>query len=210
MHMSSQLLHERIEKLADQRATRLAQNIVHTSGQLLSFVKEFLANAAADHGLVMRIGPVNVAQVAASAAHRYDETARRKNLQIHTDFPARDAIVLADASALDQIVDNLLSNAFKFSPPGKNIHVSVRTTPAYIECTVRDEGPGFTAEDKARMFHRYARLSARPTAGEPSTGLGLSIVRKLVQSMKGELECESVPEQGATFRLRLPRPPAPN
>jgi two-component system sensor histidine kinase/response regulator len=60
-----------------------------------------------------------------------------------------------------------------------------------------------------RMFRRYVRLSARPTGGEPSTGLGLSIVRKLVRAMKGELECESVPEQGATFRLRLPRPATP-
>jgi two-component system sensor histidine kinase/response regulator len=56
------------------------------------------------------------------------------------------------------------------------------------------------------MFRRYGRLSARPTGGEPSTGLGLSIVRKLVLGMGGELLCESVPEQGATFTIRLPRP----
>ena len=71
---------------------------------------------------------------------------------------------------------------------------------------IRDEGPGFTAEDKARMFRRYGRLSARPTGGEPSTGLGLSIVRKLVQAMNGELSCESSPGQGAAFTIRLPRP----
>ncbi len=71
---------------------------------------------------------------------------------------------------------------------------------------VRDEGPGFTVEDKARMFRRYGRLSARPTGGEPSTGLGLSIVRKLVLGMNGELSCESNPGQGAAFTIRLPRP----
>ena len=76
------------------------------------------------------------------------------------------------------------------------------------ECVVRDEGPGFTAEDKARMFRRYGRLSARPTGGEPSTGLGLSIVRKLVLAMSGELRCESNPGQGAVFTVRLPKPPA--
>jgi two-component system, sensor histidine kinase and response regulator len=70
---------------------------------------------------------------------------------------------------------------------------------------VRDEGPGFSAEDKARMFRRYGRLSARPTGGEPSTGLGLSIVRKLVQGMGGELLCESAAGNGATFIVRLPR-----
>jgi two-component system sensor histidine kinase/response regulator len=56
------------------------------------------------------------------------------------------------------------------------------------------------------MFRRYGRLSARPTGGEPSTGLGLSIVRKLVQAMGGELLCESSPGQGAAFTMRLPRP----
>ncbi len=77
----------------------------------------------------------------------------------------------------------------------------------HVECQIKDEGPGFTAEDKARMFHRYARLSARPTGGEPSTGLGLSIAKKLVHAMNGDLICESTPGQGATFILRFPISP---
>jgi two-component system sensor histidine kinase/response regulator len=208
MNMSAQLLHERIEALPDQRAARLSENILHTSGQLLAFVKEFLANSAADHGITLNPTPVNLAHVGASAVHRYQEAARRKRLRIQTEFPTQDNMVLADASALDQVVDNLLSNALKFSPPDKQIFISIRPTSGYIECVVRDEGPGFTSDDKERMFRRYVRLSARPTAGEPSTGLGLSIVRKLVGAMKGELDCDSVPGQGAAFRLRLPRPTA--
>lgn len=207
MHMSAQLLHGRIESLPDQRAARLSENIMHTSAQLLGFVKEFLANAAADHGIALDPAPNNLVQVAASAAHRYGEAARRKQLKIETDFSSQDALVLADATALDQVVDNLLSNAVKFSPPGKRIFVSVKPAQNHVECVVRDEGPGFSSEDMERMFRRYMRLSARPTGGEPSTGLGLSIVRKLVRAMKGELECESAPGEGATFRLRLPRPP---
>jgi len=114
--------------------------------------------------------------------------------------------VQADAAALNQVLDNLLSNAVKFSPPGKQIRVTVREPGArYVECQVQDEGPGFTLEDKARMFRRYGRLSARPTGGEPSTGLGLSIVKKLVLAMHGELACESVAGTGTTFAFRLPR-----
>ncbi len=104
------------------------------------------------------------------------------------------------------MLDNLVSNALKFSPPGKNIFLSVREANHHAECLVRDEGPGFTAEDKARMFRRYGRLSARPTGGEPSTGLGLSIVRKLALGMGGELLCESDPGRGAAFTVRLPKP----
>jgi two-component system sensor histidine kinase/response regulator len=74
-----------------------------------------------------------------------------------------------------------------------------------VECQVEDEGPGFSESDKTRMFRRYGRLSARPTGGEPSTGLGLSIVKKLVLAMQGELACQSAPGAGATFAFRLPR-----
>jgi two-component system sensor histidine kinase/response regulator len=81
----------------------------------------------------------------------------------------------------------------------------VTAGPTLVECRIQDQGPGFTEEDKVRMFRRYVRLSARPTGGEPSTGLGLSIVRKLVRAMNGELICESVSGEGATFIVRLPR-----
>ncbi len=111
--------------------------------------------------------------------------------------------MLADVFALDQILDNLISNALKFSSPDKQIFVSVRAIKTQAECVIRDEGPGFTAEDKGRMFRRYGRLSARPTGGEPSTGLGLSIVRKLVLAMGGELECDSNPGQGTAFTIRF-------
>jgi len=101
---------------------------------------------------------------------------------------------------------NLVSNALKFSPPGKTVFLTIRQMNHVAECSVRDEGPGFTAEDKARMFRRYGRLSARPTGGEPSTGLGLSIARKLVLGMGGELTCDSTPGRGAAFTVRLPQP----
>jgi two-component system sensor histidine kinase/response regulator len=123
-----------------------------------------------------------------------------------TNLSVEGTTVLADASALDQVLDNLLSNAVKFSSPGTSIIVSVTSTAACAECRIQDHGPGFTADDKPKMFRRYVRLSARPTAGEPSTGLGLSIVRKLVKAMNGELICDSVPGQGTTFTVRLPRP----
>ena len=123
--------------------------------------------------------------------------------------PAPDSngvLVQADAAALNQVLDNLLSNAIKFSPPGKQIRVTVCSPGArYVECQVQDEGPGFNENDKTRMFRRYGRLSARPTGGEPSTGLGLSIVKKLVLAMHGELACESTQGGGATFAFRLPR-----
>lgn len=206
MNMSAVLLCEQIEQIQNERLTRLSENILYSSAQMLSFVKEFLANTASDSAFVVQPGVVNFAEMAGNVARQYQEAAAGKSLKIQTFFPLEDTTVIADVSALNQVLDNLLSNAVKFSPPDRKIHVSVILADGHVECAIKDEGPGFTPEDKTKMFKRYGRLSARPTAGEPSTGLGLSIVRKLVLAMNGELSCQSEPGQGATFTIKLPRP----
>ncbi len=209
IQMSAQLLRDRVARLdeADARPAQLAENIAHSSGQLLGFVKEFLANSAAEHGLAFKPEAVNLCDAVTRAGQDYPEAATRKKIEIRTSSPSDEVMALADSRALSQILDNLLSNALKFSPQGRRIEVVVRRYGDFAECVVRDQGPGFTAEDRARMFRRYGRLSARPTNGEPSTGLGLSILIKLVHAMNGELTCESVSGEGATFIVRLPEHP---
>jgi len=208
MNMSAQLLHEQIMHCQDGRMIQLAENLLHTSAQSLAFVKGYLANAASDQGFVPKLDVANLADAASRIVWQHQEAAQRKRIQILTDFAAGNAEVVADLSALDQVLDNLISNALKFSPPGRKVFVSVRGASGCVECVIRDEGPGFSEADRAKMFRRYGRLSARPTAGEPSTGLGLSIARKLVELMEGELKCESQAGKGAAFTVRLPRPTA--
>ena len=206
MQLSADLLRDRKPSLDEADITRLCENISRSGGQLLAFVKEFLANAAADRSLTPKLEAVNLTGTAAQSVEDFLETARRKDLNLRVARADQNIIVRADRSALLHVLDNLLSNAIKFSPPKKEIVVTVRLKENFGECSIQDQGPGFTAEDKARMFRRYARLSARPTGSEPSTGLGLSIVRKLVGAMEGELICESVPGAGANFIVRLPQP----
>lgn len=206
MNVSAGLLQRQVARSGDDRAKQLAENILRSSGQSLAFVKEFLANAAADHGFSFNSAPVNLTEIAAATVREFEEAAQQKGILIETDFPPTPVEALADTSALDQVLDNLISNAIKFSTPGKRVFLSVRLADLHAECLVRDEGPGFSASDKTRMFRRYGRLSARPTGGEPSTGLGLSIVRKLVLGMGGELSCESEEGKGAVFTVRLRRP----
>ncbi|MGH7940523.1 MAG: ATP-binding protein, partial [Limisphaerales bacterium] len=205
LNMTAKLLCERVRGLHDERIQRLADNTFYTSGQLLAFVKDFLANAAAEHQFDPQLTTVDVADTAIGVIRIYEDRLRHKQIQVKTEFPDETLIARADAHALEQILGNLLSNAVKFSPNGKTIHVNVRPNGHWVEFSMRDEGPGFTEADKARMFRRYGRLSARPTGGETSTGLGLSIVRKLVLAMHGEITCESAPGQGATFTIRLPK-----
>lgn len=205
MQMSAQVLCQRAEQLEDPKLLLMAENISFSSGQMLAFVKRFLANALADHGLKIQLESVDLAVAASRAIQEHHFLAKRKQITMKTVWPESDTFVQADPVALDQVIDNLLSNAIKFSPPEKQVSVSVLARDGHCELRIQDEGPGFTAEDKAGMFRRYARLSARPTGGEPSTGLGLSIVQKLVRAIHGEVICESAPGHGATFTLRLPR-----
>jgi two-component system sensor histidine kinase/response regulator len=210
MDMSAQLLRDRTEAMADPKLRLMAENISHSSSQMLAFVKEFLANASSDHGLSVKPESISLKDAASRAIEQHQEPARRKQLVFDAVFQGNGALVRADPAALNQVLDNLLSNAIKFSPAGKHIRISVcEPGPRFVECQIQDEGPGFTEEDKTRMFRRYGRLSARPTAGEPSTGLGLSIVKKLVAAMHGELVCESTAGQGATLAFRLPLAPYP-
>ncbi len=204
MQMSVRLLYDRSKAKGDEKMERMAENILISTDQMFSFVKEFLANAAADRGLPLNKERVSLDQEAATAVRQHGEAAARKNITLVKEGPG-DVMVTADRNGLHQVLDNLISNALKFSPTGKTVKVTVERTPAGGGiCRVEDQGPGFTAEDRKHMFLRYRRLSARPTAGEPSTGLGLSIVKRLMQDMGGELSCESEPGRGATFTVRLP------
>ena len=204
MDMSAQILRDSTSELVDPKLRLMAENISHSSSQMLAFVKEFLANASADHGLNIKTEPISLADAVSRAAQQYQEAAKRKDLAIQMALDTSGTLVLADRAALNQVLDNLLSNAIKFSQTGKQILVTVQPGVSCVECRVQDQGPGFTEADHVRMFRRYARLSARPTGGEPSTGLGLSIVKKLVQAMRGELICGQTPGGGATFTFRLP------
>ncbi len=103
------------------------------------------------------------------------------------------------------MLDNLVSNAVKFSPLGRPISIAVRQSADYVECGFRTMAMVFTPDDKQRMFRRFGQLSARATGGESSAGLGLSIVKKLIEAMSGELRCESDFGSGAMFSVRLPR-----
>ena len=103
-----------------------------------------------------------------------------------------------------QVLENLVSNAVKYSPPGKNIFVRLKRHAEAVRVEVQDEGPGLSAEDQKKLFGKFARLSAKPTGGEHSTGLGLSIVKKMVEAMNGRVWCESELGRGATFIVEFP------
>jgi two-component system sensor histidine kinase/response regulator len=210
MQMSAQVLHKRAVTMGEPRLELMSGNILHATNQMFSFVREFLANSSAERGMEIKLEPVALHEIAAEGVRHYAEAAQRKEIMLHFESAAEENLfVCADRAALDQVLDNLISNAIKFSAPAKNVWVTVAPTEGGAECRVQDEGPGFTEEDKALIYGRYRRLSAAPTGNEPSTGLGLSIVKKLMEAMGARLRFESVPGQGTTFILQFSAAVAP-
>lgn len=112
--------------------------------------------------------------------------------------------ILADPNHLRQILDNLLSNASKFSPHGAVLRVRVVPGPATTRLDVIDQGPGVLESERGNLFRRFSKLSARPTGGESSSGLGLSIVKHLVDANHGRIWVENQPGGGCAFCLEVP------
>ncbi|NJM24816.1 MAG: tetratricopeptide repeat protein [Bacteroidia bacterium] len=150
---------------------------------------------------------VDLKEFIEECATEFHPQAKHKGITLHVktdEVRADNKKVLTNKDYLHRIVDNLVSNAIKFSPQGKNVYVETKKNGQTFSISVRDEGPGMTDEDKKHLFKKFQRLSAKPTGGELSTGLGLAIVKQLVTQLDGNITVESVPSKGAAFEVVLP------
>ena len=145
----------------------------------------------------------NPDQVIHSVTGRLRPTAEAKSIALQVDMDEA-AALLVSPWVLEQVVENLTSNSIKFGPPDSNVHIWFTPSERIGHIHIRDEGPGFTVADRHRMFKRYSRLSASPTANETSTGLGLSIVKRLLDQHGGSIELLSPEGSGAEFRISFP------
>lgn len=137
----------------------------------------------------------------AEQAHQLAARAKDLNFSISCD----DSVIKGDLTACRQIFTNLVSNAVKFSPEKGTVSLDVhKTGDGYIQLSVRDEGPGISAEDQKKLFKPFTRLSTTTASLEHSVGLGLSIVKLMAEGMGGSAHCESTVGQGTTFVVLLP------
>ena len=109
-----------------------------------------------------------------------------------------------DASWLSRVIDNLISNAVKYSPAATTVIVRSECQKQHWIITVQDQGLGFTEEDKKKVFQKFKKLSARPTGGESSNGLGLSIAKMLIERLGGTISLQSEKNKGSEFKIELP------
>jgi len=137
---------------------------------------------------------------------RHGQTpAREKGLHLVGDIQP-DIKIAGNKARLQEAFGHYVSNAIKYSPPGTTVQVRLAPVSGkMIEFGVKDEGPGLTDSDKAKAFGKFQKLSAKPTGGEFSAGLGLFLTKAIIELHKGTVGCESKPGHGAYFWARLPR-----
>lgn len=171
---------------------------------MLSLISDLLDMASLEAGsLRIQRARVDFTKVVCDAVQDKLDAATRKDQRIIFRFDDG-CHIEGDPVRLHQIVENLLSNAIKYSPLGKRIWISLERAEQRALLVVRDEGPGFTEEDKTSVFDFFQRLSAKPTGGEVSTGVGLFIVKYLADMHSGTVTLDSTAGSGATFTVDLP------
>jgi two-component system sensor histidine kinase/response regulator len=176
-----------------------------TTTRMMEMVQNLLdANRIERGEMQLNLAPTDLGPALNSAIETQRPRATAKQQTIHLESEPAPAMVLVDPSVIVQVLENLVSNAVKYSLPGKEIFVRLKKHTQGVRVEVQDQGPGLSEQDQKKLFGKFARLSAKPTGGEHSTGLGLSIVKRMVEAMNGKVWCESELGKGATFLVEFP------
>ena len=185
--------------------TAQVEHIRDATKRLTSMVDHLISDAMADaFDISIRREPVDIAGLVSEVADANQPLAVNKQQTIAVSAPPN-FVTMCDADRMREAIDNLISNAIKYSPVGGKIVVLVTHEQDNTIIRVADEGAGLSPEDLGRLFGRFQRLSAKPTAGESSTGLGLSIVKRIIDMHGGQVTADSAgPGQGSTFTVILP------
>jgi two-component system sensor histidine kinase/response regulator len=180
---------------------------IHTaSQQMLDLVNELLDVATIESGeMKLSLEPNNLAEIINKSVYLANIEAEKKKTVITFDGRRPAILVKLDAAKIKQVIDNLLSNAVKYSPPGSQITVDLTANDSGCSFAVRDQGPGIPDNERDKLFKDFGRLSARPTGGEKSVGLGLAICLKIVEAHGGTITAENLPApaRGCEFRVIL-------
>lgn len=203
----AQLLKHYKESFSEVEIKEFVEGVENNVKQMLDLIENLLdVNRLETGRMTFSLGAIDLGVCTFEALYRYRLDAEAKKIRLRFDLPQEKHFVYADGRATRQILDNVISNAIKYSFKEKNIYIDLVAVDEYVRCQIRDEGQGLTAEDKELLFQKFTRLSAKPTGGEHSTGLGLSIVKKLVEAMNGYVWAESNGKnQGSTFTIGLPK-----
>lgn len=185
----------------------LIETIHGASTSMLDMVNELLDVATIESGeLKLNRVDHNLVDLVTKVVAMINREAGKKGTHIVFAPPPAPVMLPIDPSKMKQVIENLLTNGVKYSPPGSTITVAVSRDESGRTCSVavRDQGPGIPENERDKLFKDFSRLSIQPTGGEKSTGLGLAICRKIVEAHRGTIVAENLPQGGCEFRVSLP------
>jgi signal transduction histidine kinase/CheY-like chemotaxis protein len=203
----TEMLKELISGAMASKESSVAQvdHIRDATKRLTTMVDHLISDAMADaFDITIRREPVDVAALVLEIVEANRPSASNKQQSINVSAPA-ERMTMCDGDRMREAIDNLVSNAIKYSPIGGKIGLTVAYEGDHALIHVTDQGPGLSPEDLGRLFGRFQRLSAKPTGGESSTGLGLSIVKRIIDMHGGKVTAKSAGAgEGSTFTISLP------
>jgi len=194
--------------LEPEQQREFLETIHRTSDEMLGLVNDLLDVSVIESGkLTLRRSDQDIAQLIRRRVQHLEPHARNKKIDLRVDSNGAGQASI-DPARFGQVIDNLVSNAIKFSPAGTTVQVALRSGDGGFSFSVQDQGPGISEDERKLLFRSFQKLSARPTGGEKSTGLGLAIVKKIVDAHGGSIDVESAPGRGTRFTVTAPLAPA--
>ena len=175
----------------------------------LYLIKDLLDVHMLEENVLPHYTSFDISEFLLKKVNAYQPAAEAKNIHLHITRIENEEVHL-DADYLSRIIDNLITNAIKFSSRNSTVDVAAGKSNGHIWISIKDHGQGFSDRDKRDLFQKFKKLSAQPTAGESSNGLGLAIVKTLVDRMKGSIDLTSEKGKGSEFIVHLPISGHPN
>lgn len=203
------LLKDASNSIDEKQKQSLMDNVEKSARKADEMIRRILDADVLEHKKKLAsFGNVDINQLLGETSQRYETIALKKGIQLVVVLLKENKVITSDNLLITLVIENLISNAIKFSNAGTTIKVSVEESNDKLLFKVADQGPGFTEEDKRLIFNRFQKLSAKPTGGEHSIGLGLSIVKKYVSDFGGEIWLKSKEGNGSTFFVSVPDKPS--
>jgi signal transduction histidine kinase len=190
----------RLEGGIDENKMKLVKMIEDAANGGLYLITDLLDVHEIEENTTIHLETVGIATIISRINNTFKGLAQAKEIKLTFNFNETET-VYSNAEYLSRILDNLVSNAIKFSKRGSEVVISTHKTENEFKLSVKDNGPGFTQHDRLFIFQKFKRLSARPTGGESSNGLGLAIVKTLADRLKGDIQLDSEPGKGSVFTI---------
>lgn len=191
-------------ELEEEKKSELVTTINRASDHMLALLNDLLDISVIESGhFAIESKPNDIVELIQNRVRLMSVNAEPKGIRLTTDFEVIPEFAF-DRDRMTQVVDNLLSNAVKFSPLDTIVHVAAKSSDGSVRLSIADQGPGIPPEEVDRLFAPFEKLRNRPTGNEKSTGLGLSIVKRIVEAHGGAVSIDSEVRNGSTFYVTLP------